>query len=308
MPLPMTSFPSIPQFDRIFTAYINDVMAGLLFFGALLLTASLYFVYKLTRELRRGSNRNWWKFLAALILLFICGYIGFYWMKLGVSYTVSEMLVPIVFFLGAVFVLLVCFLAYLTTCELKRIFVLEQETITDPLMGIFNRRHLDRRLQEEVIRCQRYNLLLTVLMVDIDHFKTINDTWGHQIGDLVLKHVSRIFTDSLRQTDMIARFGGEEFVIMLPHTSAEEAYKLAERLRKTVEKTPLTLMVDNNQNGLPVTISIGCASLLADDDSAYALLERADKAMYHAKLGGRNRVVRCGEGEAPGSSNYYSSN
>ena len=285
--------PYKPQFDLILSIYFHDLMAALIFLGALLLTISLYFVRKLTKELPKGSNRNWWKLLAGLILIFICGYFGFYWMKLGTSYSGSEILAPVIFFLGALFVLLVCILAYRTTRELKRIFVLEQECITDPLLGIFNRRHLDRRLQEEVLRCQRYDLLFAVLLVDIDHFKKVNDTWGHQVGDLVLKHLARIFTDALRQTDMVARFGGEEFVILLPHTPETESYALAERLRRTVEKTPFVLGIDGAQKEIPLTVSIGSSCLLHTGDTAFALLERADKAMYAAKQGGRNRVVRC---------------
>lgn len=174
------------RIDQLLALYVVDIMNTLLFLAALLLVVSLFFVRKLARELPKGGTRNWWKILCGLIVLFICGYFSFYLMKLGTQYSSSEMLVPVIFFFGAIFVVLVCVLAYRTTCELKRIFILEQESITDPLTGIFNRRHLDRRLQEEVLRCQRYNLLLAVLLVDIDHFKNVNDTWGHQVGDLVL--------------------------------------------------------------------------------------------------------------------------
>lgn len=289
----MPSLPFESRLDQLFSLYILDIMATLLFVSALLLTVALFFVRKLAKELPEGRTRNWWKILGILIILFICGYFSFYLMKLGTQYSSSEMLVPIIFFFGAIFVLLVCLLAYRTTWELKRVVELEQESITDPLLGIFNRRHLDRRLQEEVLRCQRYNLLLAVLLVDIDHFKQVNDTWGHQIGDLVLKHISRIFVDALRQTDMVARFGGEEFVMLLPHTPEPEAYALAERLRKTVERSPLILGIDGNQKEIPITISIGSACLSPGSDSAFELLERADKAMYRAKKEGRNRVVRC---------------
>lgn len=289
----MSSLPFESRLEQLFSLYILDIMATLLFLGALLLTVALFFVRKLAKELPKGQTRNWWLILGLLIVLFICGYFSFYLMKLGTQYSSSEMLVPIIFFFGAIFVLLVCLLAYRTTWELKRVVVLEQESITDPLTGIFNRRHLDRRLQEEVLRCQRYNLRLAVLLVDIDHFKKVNDTWGHQIGDLVLKHVSRIFVDVLRQTDMVARFGGEEFVILLPHTPEPESFALAERLRKTVEKSPLLFVAEGTQAEIPITISIGSACLLSENDSAFDLLERADKAMYRAKKEGRNRVVRC---------------
>ena len=120
----------------------RDLMAGLLLLGAALLAISLYMVRKLTKELPQGVNRRWWYLLGGLIQLFFSGYLGIFILNYGQSYTPSEMLVPIIFFFGAVFVLLVCILAYRTTLELKRTNVLELETITDPLLGIFNRRCL----------------------------------------------------------------------------------------------------------------------------------------------------------------------
>ncbi|MDD2310574.1 MAG: GGDEF domain-containing protein [Desulfuromonadaceae bacterium] len=264
----------------------SDLMAGLLLIGVGLLVFSLTIVRKLTKELPQGANRSRWSLLGIMILSFICGYLGFFTLNLGVSYTAPEMLVAVVFFFGAVFVLLVCLLAYRTTQELKRIYVLEHETVTDPLLGIFNRRFLDRRIQEEVLRAQRHRLDLSLLMVDIDNFKQVNDTWGHQAGDLVLQHLSQLLEMDLRQTDILARFGGEEFVILLPHTPEQDAFKLAEKLRRAVEQTPLHRIPE-----LRVTISIGTSSLLPDGDDAHSLLERADKSMYRAKREGRNRVV-----------------
>lgn len=276
--------------DKFFTCYL---MAGLLLVGAALLAISLYMVRKLTKELPQGTNRRWWYLLGGLIQLFFCGYLGFFILNYGQSYLPSEMLVALIFFFGAVFVLLVCILAYRTTLDLKRTMVLELETITDPLLGIPNRRCLDRRLLEEVLRAQRHQLDLALLMVDLDNFKQVNDTWGHQVGDLVLQHLARLLQDALRRTDTVARFGGEEFVILLPVTAEPEAYLLAERLRQAVEQTPL--LTASERARLPevrVTVSIGCASLLPDDDQADSLLDRADMAMYQAKEQGRNRVVR----------------
>ena len=284
--------PSIPS-DLVENFGLLDLIPGLLPMGAALLAISLYIVRRLTKELPLGANRSWWHLLGGLILLFFSGYLGFFSLNYGAHYTIPEILVAVIFFLGAVFVLLVTILAYRTTRELKRIYILEQESITDPLLGIFNRRYLDRRLQEEVQRSKRHRLDLALLMVDIDHFKLVNDTRGHQIGDLVLHHLAQLMLTTLRQTDIVARFGGEEFVIMLPHTQEPEAYKLAERLRHAVEFTPLLMASGSSRlPELRVTVSIGCACLLQDDD-AHSLLERCDQTMYRAKQEGRNRVARC---------------
>jgi len=288
----MPLIPSSVETYLIGSLSTSDLMAGLLLIGVGSLAFSLTIVRKLTKELPEGANRSRWSLLGIMILSFLCGYLGFFIIKYGAPYTAPEMLVAVIFFFGAVFVLLVCMSAYRTTQELKRIYILEEETITDPLLGVFNRRCLDRRLQEEVLRAQRHQLDLSLLMVDIDNFKQVNDTWGHQVGDLVLQHLIQLFEADLRQTDILARFGGEEFVILLPHTPEQDAFKLAEKLRRIVEQTPLHRIPE-----LRVTVSIGSASLLPDNDNAYSLLERADKSMYRAKREGRNRVVRYPDNE-----------
>lgn len=273
---------------------ICDLMTIFLLSGASLLASSLFFVRKLARELPRGINRTSWRVLGGFIILFIVGYLGFYLLKRGTHYDKHEMVVPVIFFFGAVFVLLVCFLAYRTAQELKRVVELEQETITDPLLGIFNRRFIDRRLQEEMLRAQRHGLPLSLMLLDIDFFKKVNDTWGHQNGDIVLKHLARLLVDTLRQTDLVARFGGEEFVLLLPHTTQTDARMLAERLRRTVEQTPVLITTSGNDyQELRVTISIGLSCIQQKDDSSCDMLERADKALYQAKQTGRNRVIAC---------------
>lgn len=273
---------------------ICDLMTIFLLSGALLLTISLLFVRKLARELPRGINRTSWRLLGGFIMLFIIGYLGFYLLKRGSHYVKHEMVVPVVFFFGAVFVLLVCYLAYRTARELKRVVELEQETITDPLLGIFNRRFLDRRLQEELLRAQRHGLPLSLMLLDIDFFKKVNDTWGHQNGDIVLRHLARLLVDTLRQTDLVARFGGEEFVLLLPHTQQSDARMLAERVRRTVEQTPVLITTSNNSyQELRVTISIGLSCMQQEGDNCCDMLERADKALYHAKQSGRNKVISC---------------
>ncbi|TSK07042.1 MAG: GGDEF domain-containing protein [Geobacter sp.] len=272
---------------------LAKVMSILLLGGAVLLTAALYLVRKLTKELPKGANRNRWYVLAGLLLLFLSGYVGFLSLKAGSLYTHSEMLVVVIFLLGAVFCLMVCLLAYRTTLELKRIYILEHEAMTDPLLGIYNRRVLDRRLRDEVMRARRHRLDLGLLMVDLDRFKSVNDTYGHHAGDLALQHVARLLMESLRQTDVVARYGGEEITILLPHTPPAETCDVAERLRRTIAGTPVTITDHHGEKTeLTVTVSIGCAGLLPEHDTVESLLQRADQAMYQAKQQGRNKVVR----------------
>lgn len=162
---------------------------------------------------------------------------------------------------------------------------------TDGLTALYNRRHLDESLQGELDRARRYHLPLSVLMFDIDHFKKFNDTHGHDQGDRVLQAVAKTLRGALRNQDYPCRYGGEEFVAILPSTTKAGAYSLAERLRKDVERT----LVD----GLKVTISIGVAEYPDYDVTDQArLIEAADGAMYEAKRSGRNRVCIAQQAQA----------
>jgi two-component system, cell cycle response regulator len=169
---------------------------------------------------------------------------------------------------------------------------IERLSVTDPLLGIYNRRYLHSRLPEEAARARRYETPLTVLMVDLDHFKAINDTHGHQSGDAVLQHVVALARSGLRQSDWIARYGGEEFVIVLPETHADGAASVAERIRRLCAETPAELPV----GPVFVTASFGLASIDAlprSDADGDGLLKAADAALYQSKHTGRNRVTRA---------------
>lgn len=160
---------------------------------------------------------------------------------------------------------------------------------TDGLTSLFNRRHFEELARTEWARFQRYGRPLSLLMFDIDKFKSINDRFGHDAGDQVLKAVAYVCKTTKRQTDVAARFGGEEFVLMLPETDDAAAEVAAERLRKSVQNLTGVLPGKDVQ----VTVSIGVASAALDMAAFDVLLKRADEAMYDAKRSGRNRVVRA---------------
>jgi diguanylate cyclase (GGDEF)-like protein len=155
----------------------------------------------------------------------------------------------------------------------------------DGLTGIFNRRYFEMRITEEIERVRRYENALALVMVDIDHFKRLNDEFGHLLGDEVLRQVSKLFEQNLRKADIVCRYGGEEFVLLMPQTTLEHALTAAEKIRKTVASWTFPGVAR------PVTISLGVASFPADGDSRDALVSAADRALYAAKQGGRNRVV-----------------
>ncbi len=156
--------------------------------------------------------------------------------------------------------------------------------VTDSLTGLYNRRYFDEQLDREIIRAVRYDRPLGLVMFDLDHFKRVNDRYGHQIGDQVLKRFAEILNGATRSMDIVARIGGEEFALVLPETGIEEVAEIAERIRKVQEK-----------DGLHTTVSAGLASVPLHATSARALMLVADNALYKAKRSGRNQV-RTGKG------------
>jgi two-component system cell cycle response regulator len=160
------------------------------------------------------------------------------------------------------------------------------ESMTDPLTGLLNRRYFNEQTQKEVARSRRHGLRFSVLMIDIDHFKRINDTYGHATGDQAIKAVAEVCDKALRPQDILARYGGEEFVLTLPHTDAEGASVVAERIRQTVERIELAA----EPGPVRFTVSIGI-STYQKDMPLEQIVGRADEALYKAKQSGRNRVV-----------------
>ncbi|MDE1900661.1 MAG: diguanylate cyclase [Alphaproteobacteria bacterium] len=161
-----------------------------------------------------------------------------------------------------------------------------RQASTDALTGISNRRYFQNQAEQELRRARRFARDMTVMMIDIDHFKPVNDTYGHAAGDAVIQGVVKRAEESLRQSDSIGRLGGEEFAVLLPETGIDAAYDVAERLRKHIENRPLIA----EHNVIPCTVSIGIAQLSARDGTIEDLIRRADTALYAAKNNGRNRV------------------
>jgi diguanylate cyclase (GGDEF)-like protein len=164
---------------------------------------------------------------------------------------------------------------------------MQLQATTDGLTGLVNHRTFQEHLHDHILRSHRYQRKLSLLLMDIDHFKNFNDTYGHQVGDLVLKTISKCLRRSVRSSDLVARYGGEEFVVILPETDVPNAHKMAERIRQNIEKE----IIVNNEKKLRVTVSVGVATLDEHASAKSKLIEAADTAMYYSKENGRNRVT-----------------
>jgi diguanylate cyclase (GGDEF)-like protein len=262
--------------------------SGLIFAGIVLLAYSLFLSTRIITELETGTIKNRLILLRIMICVFIIGYIG-YWVFLPHDPGIDSLIVSAVFFFAASFVIAVCWLMLQTVRHLKRVATLEKENITDPLLGIFNRRYLVQRLEEESARSQRYKLPLSILMLDIDHFKQINDKYGHASGDFVLSRIGQILQAQVRKSDLAARYGGDEIVLLLPNTEEKEAFTTAERIRQAIEQTAFKNITTRNDT-IHCTVSAG-VSAFKDTNSGTDLLHKVDIALYQAKQIGRNRVV-----------------
>jgi diguanylate cyclase (GGDEF)-like protein len=175
--------------------------------------------------------------------------------------------------------------------EIKRREELEVElklqATTDPLTGLFNRRQYEMLFRREMERVSRHGSELSLCVVDLDHFKRINDQYGHDLGDQVLKQVARLFTDTLRHSDIVGRFGGEEFILLLPDTSIDSALLVVGRLRALLEDE----VVESEDEKVSITATFAVTQVSNDDAAIEDVIRRADKGLYEGKAAGRNRVM-----------------
>lgn len=178
---------------------------------------------------------------------------------------------------------------------------LERLASFDGLTGLYNRRRFEEAANAEIDRARRYGRPFSLLLIDLDHFKQVNDTRGHNAGDAALRQAARILGEAVRTTDLVARYGGEELAVLLPETDAEEARQVAERIRLAIGGTPISY----ENESFVITASLGGAQYSPDDDGLARLVGRADAALYRAKQGGRNRVMFNDPGEAASPPAYH---
>jgi diguanylate cyclase (GGDEF)-like protein len=163
---------------------------------------------------------------------------------------------------------------------------MKEMAVTDGLTNLYNRSHIYQKLKEEIDKSNRYGNPFSIIMFDIDYFKAINDTYGHQVGDCVLAEVSQCIKKSIRKIDLPGRFGGEEFLVVLPQIDQEKAYITAERIRKNIES------LHPNISGIPIDMTISGGVVSFHGETALQLVEKADKLLYRAKKKGKNRIEK----------------
>lgn len=272
---------------------IEPYAIGLVSVGIVILVFSYIPIHKVIAILPPGTTRRSWFLLMLQILFFVGGYVFYLYFSWGTFNNWQSLIVPLVFFFGAFFVFFTSKLSLNTANAVRRVEILEKETITDPLTGVHNRRFLERKLIDEILIARDENQPLTIFLIDIDDFKKINDTFGHQIGDMVLRSITEVVDQNVRKTDTITRYGGDEFLIIAPNLAPESATIIAERVRSAVElhriECPFETIDDLE---ICLTVSVGVA--ICNDDKGcdvQELIRKADNAVYSAKEKGGNLVV-----------------
>jgi diguanylate cyclase (GGDEF)-like protein len=271
---------------------INIVGDALALAGIALLVGAFLRIRSLSRELSSSPVASGWRVLDAYIVFFIIGYLVYAAIFWSQREHPQDLIISTIMVFGSLFVWVVSSLALQTVLDMRRVALLEHQNITDALTGLYNRRHLDQRIADEYASARRYQHPLSVLMIDIDHFKRLNDTYGHQAGDLALQFISGLVLDSIREVDIAARYGGEEFLVIAPNTGIADARKLAERIRTRIASHALELaQAGQHRQALHITTSIGVAELASGMPSGDQLIKCADEALYQAKKSGRNRTT-----------------
>ncbi len=259
--------------------------------SAALLLVALFPMRRLLRDLPDGLMRRAWLLLGCLLLVMIGAEIVYaIGSPTGIP-LVQELTLPVVLLAGSWFIMIVCQLSAGSIEDVQRSALLEHETITDALTGTYNRRHMERVLGAEIERARRYGQPMCLALIDVDYFKTINDDFGHQMGDQILKQLSALIQSQARINETVARYGGEEFALILPGIGLQQAELQCDRIRARVAAEQLMVGDGEPHERISVTVSVGISQLsFLDGFRAEKLMDRADRAMYTAKRNGRNRT------------------
>jgi len=232
-----------------------------------------------------GRLRKWlWSIIIIVIVFLIYAFLGElipkYWEKIGFK-AIDRAILAMGFF-----VILLISLRGLAIMSGK----LSSLAITDGLTGLYNQFYIKERLQEEIYRSERYKHILSLLMIDLEDFKSLNDKYGHIVGDRILKSFSNLIRETVRPSDIPSRYGGEEFLVVLPETTCENAVIVAERIRQKIGGYPFEISCLKEKNP-PFTVSIGVCAFPGRGRTVEELITLADTALYQAKKDGKNRVA-----------------
>jgi diguanylate cyclase (GGDEF)-like protein len=266
----------------------NTFVQFVLAITILLLFASMWTIFRIRRIIQQNLLRAAWACLGITLLMAAFGYLVFlYTNDIEGDNHHEDWLIAFTLFIAAVFIFGVCAVSLFSARELARIDDLEKAAFFDPITNLYTRGHIDSLLTAECERSRSETRQLSLMLLDLDNFKFINDCFGHKAGDYVLQEVGRILKQTVDPSNLIGRYGGEEFLIVLPNTSPILAVETADRIRSTMSAARLEF----EGNVIPVTISIGVKNNFTFREEAQELVAAADTAMYEAKRRGRNQVI-----------------
>ncbi|NYF90814.1 GGDEF domain-containing protein [Tunturiibacter empetritectus] len=281
----------------------NLVIQLILATSVVLFLSSLLPIRRICAMLPRGRARSTWRIMGALLTLAAVGVAIF----LRINTTdgpdnYEDWIVSLVFLAASIFVFTVSTLALHTARDLSKIVDLERAAIIDPVTELFNRRHIMALLDAQCQHSCKHNSPFSILLIDVDNFKAINDTFGHRTGDTVLKELGRVISHIIPESRAIGRYGGEEFLVILPQSASSQAWRIAEELRKAVQATKIAsqrTLIDSP------TISIGIATAFGWKETSEDLIEIADEALYSAKAAGRNCICHAFESSGRQSASRF---
>ena len=259
--------------------------------GLAILLIALSPIRRLISELPAGPMRSQWRVLAGMNVLFVAGFTAYLAGSWNRHQEIADLLAPALFACCACFVWLAARLSLATVVNVRRLSSLDRETVTDALTGLNSRHYLDRRMREEMMRAERHELAVSVMLLDIDDFASINQTYGHAVGDQVLTEIGRIMSGSVRESDVLVRYSGEEMAVVAPHTAPDIAMLVAERLRRDIEVGARKALREAQGARRAITVSVGVAGREAGAQPSRDLFGLAEQALRQAKDQGRNRVV-----------------